>query len=92
MIEDRARLAHLLTRGSVDPRDEDRGVDGWVVEQHLRVGDRIQRRRVDDHHAAVGGELREYVGHAFGAEQLGGIMGQRAGRQHEQVGKVCAAA
>ncbi len=39
-VEDRARAADLLARGLPDARDEERGVDRAVVEQHLGVGDR----------------------------------------------------
>ena len=59
-----------------------------IVEQHLRVGDRIQRWHVDDHHAPVGGELGDQVGDALRSEQLRWIVRKSAGGQDAQIREI----
>ena len=64
--------------------------DGAVgaARQHGGVGDRQQRRRVDDDHLEVHAEVLEQLLHGVGLEQLGGVRRRRTAGQDLEAARV----
>jgi hypothetical protein len=80
------RAAHELTRGVVSLDDEDDAVRLARDDGGVRHGER--GRRVEQHEVEALAEPPERVTHARRADQLGGIRGQRAGREEREPGRV----
>ena len=56
-LQHRSAAARLVARRHVGAADDQAGVDHRLREQHLRVGDRQQRRAVDHHEVGLAGEV-----------------------------------